>query len=155
MLEFSNLRDLTWNDLEQTRATGIVDIEGIGTTLPYTFDIIEHEDIITALRSGDLGEVAPFDAQQQEADAAAAARKAEFPNLEPDQFWGVLRATGYEQPLRAWIAGIEDPVQRAFVSAKLEFAKYFERDHPLIEDAGLALGIAETELDDLWQYGAS
>ncbi len=91
-------------------------------------------------------------AEQREAEAAEAARKAEFPNLEPDQFWGVLRATGYEQPLLDWIAGIEDPVQRAFVSAKLEFAKYFERDHPLIEEARLALGLTETELDDLWRY---
>ena len=93
-------------------------------------------------------------AEQREAEAAAAARKTEFPNLEPDQFWGVLRATGYEQPLLDWIAGIEDPVQRAFVSAKLEFAKYFERDHPLIEEAILALGITTTELDDLWKFGA-
>lgn len=94
-------------------------------------------------------------AEQREAEAAAAARRADFPNLEPDQFWGVLRATGYEQPLRDWIAAIEDPVQRAFVSAKLEFAKYFERDHPLIEEARLALGIGETELDDLWKFGAN
>ncbi|WMT90173.1 hypothetical protein [Pelagibacterium sp. H642] len=93
--------------------------------------------------------------EQREAEAAAAARRAEFPNLEPDQFWGVLRATDYEQPLLDWIAAIEDPVQRAFVSAKLEFAKYFERDHPLIEDARVALGIPKAELDDLWKFGAS
>lgn len=94
-------------------------------------------------------------AEMKAAEAAAAARKAEFPNLEPDQFWGVLRATGYEQPLRDWIAAIEDPIQRGFVSAKLEFAKYFERDHPLVEEARLALGVSELELDDLWKFGAS
>jgi len=94
-------------------------------------------------------------AEEKAVEAAAQARQAEFPNLEPDQFWGVLRATGYEQPLRAWIDAIEDPVQRGFVSAKLEFAKHFERDHPLIEEARLALDIPELELDDLWKYGAS
>lgn len=93
--------------------------------------------------------------EEREAEAAAAARRAEFPDLEPDQFWGVLRATGYEQPLRDWIAAIEDPIQRGFVSAKLEFAKYFERDHPLVEEARLALGVSEIELDDLWKFGAS
>lgn len=77
-----------------------------------------------------------------------------LPNLEPDQFWGVLRATGYEQPLRDWIATIADPAERGFVSAKLEFAKFFERDHPLIEAAQVALGISDGELDALWQYGA-
>lgn len=94
-------------------------------------------------------------AEQKAVEAVAAARRAEFPNLEPDQFWGVLRATGYEQPLRAWIEAIEDPVHRGFISAKLEFAKHFERDHPLIEEARLALGIPEVEMDDLWKYGAS
>lgn len=93
--------------------------------------------------------------EQREAEAAAAARRIEFPHLEPDQFWGVLRATGYEQPLRDWIATIEDPVQRAFVSAKLEFAKHFERDHPLIDEARAALALSEAELDDLWKFGAS
>lgn len=94
-------------------------------------------------------------AEQKAKEAAAAARLAEYPNLEPDQFWGVLRATGHEQPLRDWINSLEDPVQQAFVSAKLEFAKHFERDHPLIEEARLALGIPEEELDALWKYGAS
>lgn len=94
-------------------------------------------------------------AEQRDAEAAAAARLAEFPNLEPDQFWGVLRATGYEQPLRDWIAAIEDPAQRAFVSAKLEFAKHFERDHPLVEEARTALGLTELQLDDLWKFGAN
>jgi hypothetical protein len=86
--------------------------------------------------------------------AAQAERETAFPNLEPDQFWGVLRATGYEQPLRDWIATIADPAERGFVSAKLEFAKFFERDHPLIEAAQMALGIADGELDALWRYGA-
>ena len=94
-------------------------------------------------------------AEQKAVKAAAQARRAEFPNLEPDQFWGVLRATGYEQPLRDWIGAIEDPVQRGFVSAKLEFAKHFERDHPLVIEAALSLGVSELELDDLWKFAAS
>lgn len=84
---------------------------------------------------------------------AAEARRAAFPNLQPDQFWGVLRATGLEQGVRDWIETIEDPVTRGFVSAKLEFATFFERDHPLIEEARVALGMSGVELDALWLLG--
>lgn len=85
-----------------------------------------------------------------------------FPNLEPDQFWFVVRLTGHEQELRDWVASLNDPlspnydpVAWAAASAKLDFAKYFERDHPLVEAAREALGMSVEQLDDLWKYAAS
>lgn len=93
-------------------------------------------------------------AEQRAAEEAAAARKAEFPNLEPDQFWFIVRVSGHEQDLRDWLETL-DPVTRAAASSKLEFAKYFERDHPFIEDARMALGITSEELDALWRYATS
>jgi hypothetical protein len=106
-------------------------------------------------------------AEQKVAAAAAAARAALFPNLEPDQFWFVVRAAGHEAELRAWVAALNDPgtaeqpnptydpLMWAAASAKLDFAKFFERDHPLVEAARVALGMSETELDDLWRYAAA
>ncbi|MBO9589053.1 hypothetical protein [Devosia sp.] len=89
------------------------------------------------------------------------AAKAEFPNLEPDQFWFVVRVTGHEQELRDWVAGLNDPesptydpMAWAVASAKLDFAKFFERDHPLVEAAQQALGMTAQQLDDLWKYAA-
>lgn len=100
-------------------------------------------------------------AEQRASEEAAAARKAEFPNLEPDQFWFVVRASGHEQELRDWVASLNDPESSnydpmawAVTSAKLDFAKFFERDHPLVEAAREALGIDEVELDALWAYAA-
>lgn len=100
-------------------------------------------------------------AEQRSAEALAAARKAEFPDLEPDQFWFVVRASGHEQGLRDWVASLNDlesptynPVDWAQISAKLEFAKFFERDHPLVEAAREALGMTAGELDALWKYAA-
>lgn len=85
-----------------------------------------------------------------------------FRNLEPDQFWFILRVSGYEEALKTWIANLNDPdnenynpVEWAQVSSKLEFAKFFERENPLIEYAREALGISEDELDALWLYGQS
>lgn len=82
-------------------------------------------------------------------------------NLEPDQFWFVVRASGYEPELLAWVAAMNepesptyDPVSWAAASAKLQFAKYFERDHSFVEEARHALGMTAGELDALWAYGA-
>ena len=100
-------------------------------------------------------------AEQKATQAAAAARLAQFPHLEPDQFWFGLRAAGYEADVRAWVDSLNDPqsasynpVDWAAVSAKLEFAKYFERDHPLVVAAATVIGLSEVELDALWQFAA-
>ena len=85
-----------------------------------------------------------------------------MPNLEPDQFWFVVRVSGYEPNLLAWVASMNDPasptynpVNWAAASAKLEFAKFFERDHEFVEAAREAIGMTAAELDALWQFGAS
>jgi hypothetical protein len=79
-----------------------------------------------------------------------------LPNLYPDQFWFGLRAAGYEDDVRDWVAGLKDadPVTWAWASSKLEFATFFERDHPLVEAFREAAGITETELDALWSFAA-
>lgn len=89
-------------------------------------------------------------------------RQSEFPNLEPDQFWFVVRASGHEQELRDWVASLNDgqspnydPMAWAVASAKLDFAKFFERDHPLVEAAREALGMTVEQLDDLWKFAAA
>lgn len=96
-------------------------------------------------------------AEQKAAEAAIAERLAQFPNLEPDQFWFVVRASGYEPELRSWVASLQDtdPVAWAAASAKLDFAKFFERDHPFVEAAREAIGMSVQELDTLWQYANS
>lgn len=82
-----------------------------------------------------------------------------FRNLEPDQFWFVVRVSGYEPALKNWVSSMNDPehenynpITWAAASAKLEFAKFFERDHPLVEAAREAIGMSEAELDSLWEY---
>lgn len=86
-------------------------------------------------------------------------RKLDFPNLEPDQFWFVVRASGYEPDLLAWVAAMNDPespnynpVNWAASSAKLQFAKFFERDHEFVETAREAIGMSAAELDALWRF---
>lgn len=109
-------------------------------------------------------------AEQKAAEAAIAERQAQFPNLEPDQFWFIIRASGYEPDLRAWVESMRtpliavdsdgepvenpdfNPVAWAAASAKLDFARYFKRDHPFVEAAREAIGMSILELDTLWGY---
>lgn len=86
---------------------------------------------------------------------------ARLPNLYPDQFWFGLRVAGYEDDVRAWVAALNnpesesyDPVAWAWASSKLEFATYFERDHPLVEAFRVAMDMSEAELDALWSFAA-
>lgn len=74
----------------------------------------------------------------------------------------MVRASGNDQPLLDWVAALNDPespdyspVAWAAASAKLEYATFFERDHPLVEAARSHLGLSAEQLDDLWMYAAS
>lgn len=85
-----------------------------------------------------------------------------LPDLKPYQFWAVMRATGHEAGLRAWVDGLNDessptydPLAWAHASAIIDFSLEYRRDHPLVEAARLVIGVSETELDDLWRYAAT
>lgn len=97
---------------------------------------------------------------------AREARLAQFPNLEPDQFWAAVKFFGFEATLLAWVdslkpTDLESPTYEpdlafwSMVSAKLERAKFFERDHPMIEGARQALGLTEQQLDNMWMWALS
>ena len=73
--------------------------------------------------------------------------------LKPYQFWGAVRAADYEGDLHAWVAAIADPVEKGVASAMLEFSLEFRRDHPLMDQARIALNMSEQELDTLWLWG--
>jgi len=75
--------------------------------------------------------------------------------LKPYQFWTAVRAASYEEDLNTWVAGMEDPVQKAMASSILEFSLEFRYDHPFIEMARTALAISELELQTLWIWAAS
>lgn len=92
-----------------------------------------------------------------------------LPDLKPYQFWAVMRATGHEAGLRAWVANLNDPgpdpenptnpnydpLAWANASAIIDFSLEYRRDHPLVDAARQVMGVDEEELDDLWRYAAT
>jgi len=49
------------------------------------------------------------------------------------------------------IAAIPDTNDRAVAEIEWEYASQFERDHPLIEQVGTALGLTSEQIDTMWQ----
>ncbi|MCR6672204.1 hypothetical protein [Devosia ginsengisoli] len=78
-----------------------------------------------------------------------------LPTLKPYQFWGAVRAQGYEVTLHDWVASITDPVEQALASSMLEFSLEFRRNHPMIEAARVYLEMSESDLDNLWSWAAT
>jgi hypothetical protein len=89
-------------------------------------------------------------------------RRLRYPDLPQDRFWAALRRFNYEVPLLAWVDSLKptDPESPTYIadldywsviSAKVERGE-IERDHPAIEDARVALGVAPAELDGMWDW---
>lgn len=112
-----------------------------GAIIPHDESNRDYREIIS-----NGGNIAPFTPPPET-----------LPHLEPDQFWFVVRVSGHEDDLTAWLDTLreDDPVAWAAASSKLQFAKFFERDHPFVESAREALGIPSEQLDALWAYGAN
>lgn len=53
--------------------------------------------------------------------------------------------------VEATIAAIEDEQDRAVAEIEWQYASQFDRDHPLIEQVGGALGLSVEQIDTMWQ----
>lgn len=49
------------------------------------------------------------------------------------------------------IAAIENQQDREVAQIEWEYASTFERQHPLIEQIGVALGLTKGEIDNMWE----
>lgn len=61
-----------------------------------------------------------------------------------------LLQAGLLSQVEAAIAAIEDPVQRQAVQIEWEYAAEINREHPWVQGLATALGLNETQLDDLF-----
>ena len=55
------------------------------------------------------------------------------------------------QHYTAETAALPDAADRAVAEIEWEYASQFERDHPLIEQVGIALGLSPEQIDTMWQ----
>lgn len=64
---------------------------------------------------------------------------------------GLVAASILPSQVDAAIAAIEDDTARAVAEIEWEYATQFERDHPLIEQVGMALDLSSEQIDTMWQ----
>lgn len=64
---------------------------------------------------------------------------------------GLVAASILPSQVDAAIAAIPDAADRAVAEIEWEYASQFERDHPLIEQVGIALGLSPEQIDTMWQ----
>jgi len=76
-------------------------------------------------------------------------------NLEPDQFHTMLNLSGYLPDIEAVLAASDDMVFVAAARAKLQFAKHFVRDDPLVVGLAQSIGLTPEMLDSMWDQAHS
>lgn len=79
---------------------------------------------------------------------------APLPTLEPWRFRAMLKLSGKESDLTAFLDALPEP-QQTIAKAKMEYTLIFERDNDLVLSAQQALGLTDAELDALWTQAAS
>ena len=77
-----------------------------------------------------------------------------LPDLAPWQFRAMLRLSGKEDDLLAFLDNLPEPA-RTVAKAKLEYTLVFHRDNDLVLAVQQALGLSDQELDGLWAQAAS
>lgn len=79
---------------------------------------------------------------------------AELPDLAPYQFRAMLKLSGKQDDLYAFIEALPEP-NKTVAQAKLEYSLTFKRDNDLVTAAQGALGLTTEELDALWLQAAA
>lgn len=79
---------------------------------------------------------------------------APLPDLAPWQFRAMLRLSGKEADLLAFLDNLPEPA-RTVAKAKLEYTLVFHRDNDLVLAAQQALSLTDQELDGLWLQAVS
>lgn len=152
----------TRSDLEALR--GSPDFEDAlrmlyGSTVQWDLvegDWVQREDLssidrFSFTKQEFLAEIEPFDFPAPEAPPAPIIPPVVFPHLSTRQLRLGLIAAGVSlSAVDGAIAAIPDEAGREVAQVEWQFASQFERDHPLIEQVGAALGLEPWQIDAMW-----
>lgn len=119
-------------------------------------DWVAREDLSSIDRFGYsksefLAEIEPFDFPVPAAPPTPELPPVVFPHLSARQLRLGLIAAGVSlSAVDAAIASIPDDADREVAQVEWQYASQFERDHPLIEQVGAALGLEPWQIDAAW-----
>ena len=108
-------------------------------------------ELITIMVDGELVEVTREEAQLPEPQPQEPA----FPTLTRKQLRNGLLSIGVTlADVEAQIATISDPLEREAAMIDWQDTESYQRDYPLINQIGAALGLPEEQIDALWLWSA-
>lgn len=122
---------------EHTQVTG-TDAGGRTETVPADFTLFRQPD------DGPVGFV-----NNGGVIGAYVEPPAQAPDLAPYQFRAMLKLSGKQDDLYAFIEALPEPA-KTIAQSKLEFSLVFKRDNDLVLAAKDALDLSDEELDTLW-----
>lgn len=78
-----------------------------------------------------------------------------LPNLSPRQFNLMLLQIGLTwNDIQSKIDAMKDTQTRAVADVEFNRAGYFKRDHWLVKELAVVMGLSDIELDTMWSYAA-
>ena len=109
-------------------------------------------DLIAILIDGELQHVTREEAQLPQPEPTAPT----FPTLTRKQLRNGLLSIGVTSAeVEAQIAAIPDPLEREAAMIDWQDTQSYERDYPMINQIGAALGLPEEQIDALWLWSAT
>lgn len=112
--------------------------------------LIEQELVVKEVVTWSLVAATPEPIDEPEPPTPEQIRAA-MPQLSPVQFRFLLLSIGFSgDDVNAAIAAIPDPVAQEKASIYWEYATYFERLNPLIDQIGALLGLTPEQIDAAW-----
>lgn len=124
-------------DSEKLMVTGI-DAFGASETVPYSHTLFRQPEHGPQGFEAAGGVIKPFAESEQD-----------IPDLAPYQFRSMIRLSGKQEDIYAFIESLPEP-DKTIAQSKLEYSLVFKRDNDLVLAARDAIGLTDTELDALW-----
>jgi hypothetical protein len=110
--------------------------------------------MVVDVQTGDIV-IATLSDEEIAAIEEATRRPRQAPPLSARQLRLGLVLNGFElNQVETAIDAIDDAQSRAIARVEWEYASLFERDHPLLIDVGVALGLSPEDIDEMWLRAA-
>ena len=149
-MQLEYAKDPKWANAEQTLIDLTIKWDAIDEELPFTASPTDTEAhgraIFAAAVAGDFGPVADY-IQPPEPE--------QLPPQVPQQVTRaqgkvVLIQMGLWPQVEAYVAAIEDPMQKAIAEVAVYETLHWQRSSPFLNQAADALGITQAQIDELF-----
>ena len=149
-MQLQYAKEPKWANAEQTLIDLTIKWDGIDEELPFTASPADPEQhgraLFAAAQAGEFGPIAEYIAPPPPPPP---------PPFVPQQVTNaqgtvVLIQAGLWPHVVAYVNAIEDPIQKAIAEVALYKTTHWQRNSPFLNQAATALGITQSQMDQLF-----